>query len=62
MSATPLQRLLGPFSEPSRDTGVGLAGVGSVLPVETTIDSLGRIVVPKVLRDAVGLTPGRRST
>lgn len=26
--------------------------------MKTTIDSLGRIVVPKVLRDALGLTPG----
>lgn len=26
--------------------------------METTIDSLGRIVVPKALRDALGLTPG----
>jgi AbrB family looped-hinge helix DNA binding protein len=26
--------------------------------VKTTIDSLGRIVVPKALRDALGLTPG----
>lgn len=26
--------------------------------METTIDSVGRIVVPKVLRDALGLTPG----
>jgi AbrB family looped-hinge helix DNA binding protein len=26
--------------------------------VRTTIDSLGRIVVPKALRDALGLTPG----
>jgi AbrB family looped-hinge helix DNA binding protein len=26
--------------------------------VETTIDSLGRIVVPKALRDALGLSPG----
>jgi AbrB family looped-hinge helix DNA binding protein len=26
--------------------------------VKTTIDSVGRIVVPKVLRDALGLTPG----
>jgi len=26
--------------------------------VKTTIDSVGRIVVPKPLRDALGLTPG----
>ena len=26
--------------------------------METTIDSVGRIVVPKALRDAVGLHPG----
>jgi AbrB family looped-hinge helix DNA binding protein len=26
--------------------------------VKTTIDSLGRIVVPKALRDALGLVPG----
>ncbi len=26
--------------------------------METTIDSLGRIVVPKALRDALGLTAG----
>jgi AbrB family looped-hinge helix DNA binding protein len=26
--------------------------------VETTIDAVGRIVVPKPLRDALGLTPG----
>ncbi len=31
---------------------------GNVLPVETTIDSVGRIVVPKPLRDALGLTAG----
>jgi len=31
---------------------------GSVLPVKTTIDSVGRIVVPKPLREALGLTPG----
>lgn len=29
-----------------------------VLPVKTTIDKAGRIVVPKALREAVGLTPG----
>ena len=26
--------------------------------MQTTIDSVGRIVVPKALRDALGLTPG----
>ena len=26
--------------------------------MKTTIDSVGRIVVPKLLRDALGLTPG----
>ena len=31
---------------------------GIVLPMETSIDSVGRIVVPKPLRDALGLTPG----
>lgn len=28
--------------------------------METTIDSAGRIVVPKALRDGLGLTPGTR--
>lgn len=26
--------------------------------MKTTIDSVGRVVVPKALRDALGLTPG----
>ena len=26
--------------------------------MKTTIDSVGRVVVPKVFRDALGLTPG----
>jgi AbrB family looped-hinge helix DNA binding protein len=33
---------------------------GSVSPMESSIDSAGRIVVPKPLRDALGLTPGTR--
>ena len=33
---------------------------GSVLPVETTIDKLGRVVVPKPLRDSLGLEPGTK--
>lgn len=28
------------------------------MSMETTIDSVGRIVVPKALRDALGLVPG----
>jgi AbrB family looped-hinge helix DNA binding protein len=31
---------------------------GSVVPVEARIDSVGRIVLPKPLRDALGLRPG----
>lgn len=33
---------------------------GSVFPMETSIDAVGRIVVPKPLRDALGLTPGSK--
>jgi len=39
-----------------RSTNWELPGI--VLPMETSIDSVGRIVVPKPLRDALGLTPG----
>ena len=31
---------------------------GIVFPMKTTIDSVGRVVVPKPLRDALGLIPG----
>ena len=29
-----------------------------MFPVEATLDSVGRVVVPKPLRDALGLVPG----
>jgi AbrB family looped-hinge helix DNA binding protein len=31
---------------------------GIVFPVETTVDSRGRVVVPKALRDELALAPG----
>lgn len=31
---------------------------GNIFPVKIKIDSVGRIVVPKPLRDALGLEPG----
>lgn len=36
----------------------GWDATGSVFPVKATIDAVGRVVVPKPLRDALGLTPG----
>lgn len=31
---------------------------GSLTPMETTVDQVGRIVIPKPLRDRLGLLPG----
>jgi AbrB family looped-hinge helix DNA binding protein len=33
---------------------------GSVLPMEATVDEVGRIVVPKPLRDRLRLAPGTK--
>lgn len=33
---------------------------GSVLPMEATVDEVGRIVLPKPLRDRLRLTPGTK--
>ena len=33
---------------------------GIVIPMESTVDSVGRIVVPKALRDALGLRAGTK--
>lgn len=53
--STPPPRRVGLFPS-SRAPAWRITGI--VLPVKTTIDRLGRIVVPKALRDALGLTPG----
>ena len=34
--------------------------MGSLFTMEAIVDSLGRVVVPKVLCEALGLTPGTR--
>lgn len=31
---------------------------GIILGMESTVDAVGRVVVPKALRDALGLVPG----
>jgi AbrB family looped-hinge helix DNA binding protein len=36
----------------------GWEWTGTVLPVEAKVDQVGRIVLPKVLRDRLGLLPG----
>lgn len=33
---------------------------GSIVSMQTTIDKVGRIVVPKPIRDAMGLAPGQK--
>jgi AbrB family looped-hinge helix DNA binding protein len=40
--------------------GAGRDLTGSLLPVEVTVDDVGRIVLPKPLRDRLGLTPGTK--
>ena len=36
----------------------GWEWTGTVFPVEAKVDQVGRIVLPKVLRDRLGLLPG----
>ena len=42
----------------TRILGLGWETAGRMFPMETTIDSVGRIVVPKQLRDSLGMLPG----
>jgi len=57
---TPRQYTRAALSAPgaARQASAYWEATGIVLPVEATIDSVGRIVVPKPLRDALGLTAG----
>lgn len=51
-----------------RSTGTGLTGclgsawdaAGIVIPMEATVDDVGRIVLPKPLRERLRLTPGTK--
>lgn len=43
---------------PPSMTPIPWESAGSVLPMDVTVDSVGRIVVPKPLRDALGILPG----
>jgi AbrB family looped-hinge helix DNA binding protein len=44
--------------EPVAERALGLGINWYAHPMRTTVDAVGRIVVPKALRDALGLTPG----
>jgi AbrB family looped-hinge helix DNA binding protein len=49
------------FGEPAANdccTWVHWETTGIFIPMETTVDSVGRIVVPKQLRDSLGMQPG----
>lgn len=40
--------------------GANWEHTGIILPMEATVDEVGRIVVPKALRDRLRLTPGTK--
>jgi AbrB family looped-hinge helix DNA binding protein len=42
------------------NSGEGWESAGKLIPVEATVDEVGRIVVPKALRDRLRLTPGTK--